>query len=167
MPLRARLTAIILSTAALGASAAVTPSVALAGHYRLPIADFISESETSALSKAGITTTLALLDAVTTAPKRAELARKTSLSRDRIDALAGQVDLLRVEGIGPGVVRLLVACDIRDTRQLGAAGAAALHARMVSTNATTKILGAIPPEALVASWVSKARALPQTVLGLR
>ncbi len=167
MSIRAWLTAITLSATAVSGVVPFGAPAALAGHYRLPIADFISETETAALSRAGITTTLALLDAVTTAPKRAELARKTTLARDRIDTLAGQVDLLRVDGIGPSVVRLLNACAMRDTRELGKADPKALHARMVTMNAASKILGAMPPEALVASWVAKARALPETVLGLR
>lgn len=155
------LCALILTTALL----AHAPT-AEAGHYRLPLEGLISQSETDLLKKAGVLTTLALLDQVKTPAQRKRLAAKTGLDQARVDALARHVDLLRIDGIGPTMVRLLDAAGVRHSRALGAESAAALLARMTSVNAGVKIANVLPPEGQVAAWVAAAKQLPAALDGL-
>jgi predicted flap endonuclease-1-like 5' DNA nuclease len=167
MTIRPLLLAALLALSAPLVTHRFVAPAAHASHYRLPIDNLISTAEADALAKGGVTTTLALLEAVTTQTKRASLAKKTGLPLARIDALAAQVDLIRIEGIGPGVVRLMQASGVAHSRALATADASALHAKLTAVNASAKILGVIPPEGLVAAWISKAKSLPQAVEGLR
>lgn len=142
------------------------PLVAQAGHYRLPIADFISGEESTQLLKAGVQTTLGLLERVGTPAQRQRLAEVSGLPAQRIEALAGQVDLLRIEGIGPSMVRLLLATGVRHAGALSTESTGALHARMVAANAAQRIAPVTPSERLVAAWVAAAGRLPRVIEGL-
>ena len=155
-----------LAASALAATLALAPLPAYAGHYRLPVANFISDGEAQALSKAGIKTTLALLDEVKTAAQRKRVAQLSGLAVARIDELARQVDLLRIDGIGPGVVRLLNAAGVAHTKALGGEDAAALLARMTAANAGAKYTNVLPQEAQLAAWVAAARQLSPAIEGL-
>jgi len=77
-----------------------------------------------------------------------------------------ETDLLRIEGIGPRMARLLTAAGVRDTRALGGEVAPALLARMTSANETGRFASVLPREGLVAAWVAAARRLPQVIEGL-
>lgn len=142
------------------------PIAAQASHYRLPVDNFISAEETAALEKAGVSTTLALLDQVSTPAKRQKLAKATGLSVARLTALAAQVDLLRIDGIGPSMVRLLNASGVMHAKQLAQSSSAALFAKVSSTNLAQKISMVTPREALIAEWIGAAKSLPQVVEGL-
>lgn len=137
-----------------------------AGHYRLPVANFIEADEAQALSKAGIRTTLSLLEEVKTAAQRKRVAQLTGLTTARVDELARQVDLLRIDGIGPGVVRLLNAAGVAHTKALAGEGAAALLARMTAVNAQARFTNVLPQEAQIAAWVAAAQRLSPALEGL-
>lgn len=150
----------------IAASISCATVVAQAGHYRLPIADFISREESEQLSKAGVQTTLGLLAEVATPAHRLRLATVSGLAPARIEALAGLVDLLRIDGLGPSMARLLTAAGVRHVRALSLESAGALHARMLVANATSRIAPVTPSEGLVAAWVAAAGRLPPAVHGL-
>lgn len=152
-----------LSALALAAALLVHAPTADAGHYRLPLEGLISQAETDLLHKAGVRTTLALLDQVKTPARRKRLAADTGLDLARVDTLARHVDLLRIDGIGPTMVRLLDAAGVRHSRALGAESAAALLARMTTVNAGVKIANVLPPEGQIAAWVAVAKRLPVAV----
>ncbi len=139
---------------------------AYAGHYRLPVTNFISQDETALLQKAGISTTLGLLDEVKTAAQRKRVAQVTGISVKRLEALAGQVDLLRIEGIGPTVVRLLLAAGVKHSRELGGQSAAALLERMKAANTTQQITSVMPREGQVAAWIAAAKRLGSVIEGV-
>jgi len=142
-------------------------TAASASHYRLPIDPMIPASEATLLAKAGVTTTLALLQEVATTDKRKALAKKSGLTQERVDALAHQVDLLRISGLGPSMVALLQASGVANSKALAAEDSAALHQKMTATNASAKISPVIPQLGLVATWIASAKALPQVVTGLK
>lgn len=160
--LAARLGVVVLALAALASSA---PS-SHASHYRLPLDPLITDQDTAALAKAGVTTTLALLQEVTTADKRKALAKRSGLAMDRIETLAKQVDLIRLDGVGPSMVRLLQAAGVRHSKGLAAESAASLLEKMTAANESNKITPVLPPEGLIAEWIAAARRLPQVVTGL-
>ncbi|MCC6620470.1 MAG: DUF4332 domain-containing protein [Deltaproteobacteria bacterium] len=146
---------------------ASSPLVAHAGHYRLPVDNLVTVDESNALSKAGIRTTLGLLDHVAPLDKRRALAAKSGLTFVRLSTLATQIDLLRVEGVGPSMVRLLQAAGIRHTRDLGAADAAGLREKMRVANGVHQISSVLPQEDVVRSWIESARGLPQILEGVQ
>jgi predicted flap endonuclease-1-like 5' DNA nuclease len=141
--------------------------VANASHYRLPIDPMIPATEATLLAKAGVTTTLALLQEVATADKRKALAKKSGLTQERVTDLAHQVDLLRIDGLGPSMVRLLQASGVANSRALAGEDPAALHQKMTAANASAQISPVIPQVGLVSAWIGAAKALPQVVTGLK
>ena len=149
----------------LGAAFAAAP-VAHAGHYRLPIEGLVDDNDTKALAKAGVTTTLALLQEVSTDAKRLKLAQRSGLTIGRVAALAAQVDLLRIDGLGPSMVRLLQGAGIRHSKDLAAAASAALRVKLEAVNGVQHIAGAIPMAEVLDSWIGQAKRLPRAVDGL-
>lgn len=152
--------------ACLLALAVLPPIHALASHYRLPIDALIGPEETAALRAEGVETTLALLARVSTVRGRAQLAAATSLTRERVDVLATQVDLLRVEGVGPSMVRVLQAAGVRHTGELAATDASALLARMEAANAREQIAPVLPREPSLHHWILQARRMPRLLEGI-
>lgn len=153
---------------ALATSACLVVSApAHASHYRLPVDNLITQAETDALKKAGIETTLALLDAIGSTAGREQVAMKSGLTFARLTTIAAQVDLLRVNGLGPSMVRLLQAGGIRHARDLAGAGTADLHARLVAANGVHRIAPVLPSEGILADWIAQAKALKSVVEGLQ
>ncbi len=145
---------------------ASTAPGAYAGHYRLPVANFINQEETTLLQKAGISTTLALLDEVKTHAQRKRVAQVTGISVKRLEALAGQVDLLRIDGIGPTVVRLMLAAGVKHARGLGAESADVLLGRMKAANTAQQITSVMPREGQLAAWIAAAKRLGSVIEGV-
>jgi len=140
--------------------------LAQASHYRLPLDSMIPDPETKQLAKAGVTTTLALLQEVGTPDKRKALANKSGIPLERIETLSHQVDLLRIDGVGPSMVRLLQASGIRNSKALAQQDAAGLLQKMTAANAAAQISPVLPREGLIADWIGSAKRLPQVVSGL-
>ncbi len=148
------------------ATAFATAPAAQAGHYRLPIEGLVDDADAKALAKAGVTTTLALLSEVSTGAKRQKLAQKSGLTIGRVTALAAQVDLLRIDGLGPSMVRLLQGAGIRHSKDLAAAASGALRVKLEAVNGVQHIAGAVPMAEVLDSWIGQAKRLPRAVDGL-
>lgn len=157
---RSTLRLLVMAVALFGATSAQ------AGHYRLPVDNFITQVETDQLAKAGINTTLGLLNEVKTAAQRKKVASVTGIALARVDELACQADLLRIDGIGPTMVRLLNASGVKHSKALGAEAAAALLERMKAVNLAQKIANVLPREGQVAAWVAAAGRLGPGIEGV-
>lgn len=153
--------------ATLVATASLLGGAALASHYRLGVSGLLSTSEIAALAKRDVRTTKALFESAAAIGDRRALARKSGLSFARLTELATQCDLLRIEGVGPSVVRLLQAAGIRHAADLRAAGPSALHQRLVATNNTHKLMEVVPDARNLAGWISQAKSLPKVLEGVR
>lgn len=158
--------ALLVSTAlvlALGAVATTTlvavEGPALASHYALVHADFVSAAERRALSRAGILDTEVLLGWLVTPAKRAWVARETGIALDRLEALATQCDLLRVPGFGPNMVGPLQKSGIRDSEDLAYADPQDLLDRLRVATRGTALGKRLPDISTVSTWVSEARRL--------
>ena len=147
-------------------AALATPLSAMASHYRLPVAHLIEADETALLKEHGIQTTLALLNRVAKTADRKKLAKESGLSLERIEALARQVDLLRIEGVGPSMVLVLQAAGVRDTRDLSRTNASALLTKMKAANERERITEVLPREPGLHAWILQARKLPVLLEGL-
>ncbi|MFO0750646.1 MAG: DUF4332 domain-containing protein [Myxococcota bacterium] len=141
--------------------------LAVASHYRLPVENLVNDAETSALGKAGVATTAALLDQVAQVQSRQKLAAKTGLTFVRLSTLASQVDLLRVSGLGPSMVLLLQAAGVKHTRDLKASSPADLREKMRVANDVQNLAPVIPQEDVIRDWIAQASQLPQVVEGLK
>ena len=151
-PVRAALACVVL-VAMLTAGASRD---ALASHYRLPADGLVSDDEHASLTRAKVHTTVDLLERAARVAAREALAKSSGLSLARLTTLACQVDLLRVKGLGPSMVRLLHAAGIRHTRDLKGLAAAAVLDRMRAANSVHEIAPVLPQEPVIADWISQA-----------
>ena len=135
-------------------------SSAFASHYRFDRVDMLTSSEQTALGRLGITDTRRLLSEVRTLSQRVRLARITGLGYERTTDLATQCDLLRIDGIGPSIMRVLQDAGIQDTRALARASATPLLAAMKLASQGTKMRWRLPAETTLNDWIHQATRLP-------
>lgn len=165
--MKSKLGSICLGLAVAGALSVGVSSMASASHYRLPVDGLVTVDETEALKKAGIATTLDLLDAIAPKAGRESVASKSGLTFARLTTLAAQVDLLRVNGLGPSMVRLLQAGGVRHARDLAKAAPAELRARLEAANGVHRIAPVLPSEGILEDWIRQASGLKPIVEGLQ
>lgn len=140
---------------------------ALASHYRLPASGIATKAETGSLAKQDIRTTQALLKATAKSEVRRTLGKVTGISFERLTELASLCDLLRVDGLGPSIARLMRLSDVADSGVLRRQSANSLLARMRAANATHGIMEVLPSELTLASWIKSAAGLPKLLEGKR
>jgi predicted flap endonuclease-1-like 5' DNA nuclease len=141
------------------ALAIVTP--AAASEYPLDQAKaIIPHPEATRLRKAGIRTTLDILTSGLSPDKRRQLAARSGLPPERIEALAALADLLRVRGIGPDVARLLTAAGVRTIADLQRCDPTAVAAAIKDLNRERKLSTNPPGAESISYWITQARLLP-------
>ena len=138
---------------------------ALASHYRLPAGGLATKEETRALATQKIATTKQLLMSGAKAKARRALAKSTGISAQRLLELVSMCDLLRVDGIGPSIARLLTVSDVADLSVLRRQGAGSLLGRIRTANAKHGIMEVLPSEQTLASWIKSAASLPRLLEG--
>ena len=146
---------------------ALVASSASASHYRLAGSGLFSKAEVAAFTKIGVTSTKALLERGLSTRARAELARKTSLSKARISTLVQQCDLLRISGVGPTIVRLFQDAGYPTTWKLSRANPGGLRQKMAASNARLKLVPEVPDVGLLARWLNAAKRLPRVLKGIK
>ena len=134
-----------------------------ASHYALDRVGFVTVAERRALGRAGVLDTSVLLDWTATAERRAWLAQTTSISATRLAALAARCDLLRVEGIGPTILDVLVKVGIGDSHDLARARAGALLEALKIAARGTSMQQRLPAEETLTAWILEARLLRPVV----
>jgi hypothetical protein len=139
---------------------------ALASHYRLIHAAFVTDVEREALERAGIAHTKALLEWTATPTGRARLNAATGLPLERLEVLATQVDLLRVPGFGPTMVVPLQDAGIRTSADLARADSAALLKQLAVVTRGTELHHRLPADDTVRTWIAAARRLRPVLKGL-
>jgi len=144
---------------------AAAPNAARASHYRLPADGLISDDESSTLGKAGVRTTAELLEATARVARRESLSKATGLSLARLTTLACQVDLLRIRGLGPSMVRLLQAAGVRHTRDLKGLSPTEVYERLRAANSIHHIAPVVPQEAVLEDWIAQAGRLEWVLEG--
>jgi hypothetical protein len=161
MPDLRRRHALLLATF-VSTSLAVAGGRAEASHYSFAnIADpsFLTRDEQRVLGRAGILDTATLLKWTASAPRRRWLAEHTTLAPARIELLATQCDLLRIEGIGPSVLVVLQKAGIRDSRALARADAAELLTHLRVAARGSAMAQKLPQTDTLATWIRAAHRL--------
>ncbi len=113
------------------------------------------------LSKAGVSTTDALLKAGATPKGRKELAEKTGIGEAVILEWANHVDLYRIKGVGSEYSDLLEAAGVDTIPELAQRKAANLFQKIVAVNAEKKLVRKLPVEKQIANWIEQAKKLPR------
>lgn len=136
---------------------AATP--AFASHYDLGSIDLVSPEQVQVLATLDIATTEDLWKATRTARQVVRLARALKIPRQVVREWGEFCDLLRIEGVGPKVVRVLRLAGIRHLRDLSRQDPERLTPRIADINREHEILGKLPDVATVRHWVEAAAAL--------
>ena len=139
----------------------------MASHYRLPAGGLATKDETRALASQKISTTKQLLKSGAKAKARRALAKSTGISAQRLLELVSMCDLLRVDGVGPSIARLLTVSGVTDLSVLRRQGAGSLLGRMRTANAKHGIMEVLPSEQTLAAWIKGASSLPRLLEGKR
>ncbi len=132
---------------------------ALASHYPLDAATFISDVEKTALRSQGIEDTAGLLEATDTAKERAALADLSGIKKKRLREIQEICDLLQVRGIGPKMAGVLRLAGVYDTRALAGENATALAGKMKKANDVHKISEILPEPSVLEGWIEQAATL--------
>lgn len=145
---------------ALVAAALALGGPAFASHYFLADIDLVTGDARTRLEADGIKSTDQLLDRVARKADRAALAKKTGVDAAVLDAVARQVDMLRVRGIGPKMVRLLEAAGVHTVAELRTQAADPLFARVVQVNDERHLSEIVPDASILLGWIDQAKTLP-------
>lgn len=148
-----------LSLVALALTLGAT-SAASASHYFLSDIDLVAAEARTKLGGEGIQSTDQLLDRIAKRVDRQALAKKTGLEVSMLEGAARNVDMLRVRGIGPKMVRLLDAVGVRTIAELQAQSPMDLFTRVVRVNDERHLSEVVPDADILAGWISQAKSLP-------
>ncbi len=137
-------------------------SSAFASHYDLGSIDLVRPDQVEALARLDIATTEDLWAATRTPRQVARLARALKVPRKVVRDWGDFCDLLRIEGVGPKVVRVLRLAGIRRLRDLSRQDPERLTARIAEVNREHEILGKLPDTETVRHWVEAAAGLSRS-----
>lgn len=130
---------------------------AFAGHYSLEDVPQLMDAKVLAkLQAQGITTTLQLLDATSKKKGRAALVKKTGQPAKIVTWWANFTDLLRVDGVGPTMARLIQAAGVANIAALRGESAAGLLAKVTAANAKYRVTELLPSEGHLENWIAQA-----------
>ena len=115
------------------------------------------------LTKAGVSTTGALLKAGSTPKGRKELCEVTGIDDGLILQWVNHVDLYRIKGVGSEYSDLLEAAGVDTIPELAQRNAANLTLKMAEVNRAKKLVRKLPVESQIANWIEQAKKLPRVI----
>ena len=133
---------------------------ASASHYELRDIDLVDQATCDKLGKDGIQSTEVLLSRVAKKADRKVLAQRAGVDLTVLDVLARQVDMLRVRGIGPKMVRVFAAVGVDTIAELRQQAPEDLYVRVVRMNDEKHLSEIVPDAGVLAGWIEQARAMP-------
>ncbi|MEZ4519150.1 MAG: DUF4332 domain-containing protein [Chloroflexota bacterium] len=102
-----------------------------------------------------------------TAAGRAELVKATGMDRAAVDAIAYDLDLSRVRGVGRKSLALLKAAGIESVGDLAEYDPDELAGLLVTVNEQEHIVENMPSRDTIAGWVEQARDLPPYLVAVK
>jgi len=137
---------------------------AWAGQYALAdVPELMDDAVRAKCEAAGIQTTEQLLDRTKTKAGRAELMKATGQAADIVQWWANFCDLLRVNGIGPKMAKLIQLAGIANIAGLKAETAPGLLAKVTAANTKYRVTELLPQEHHLSDWIGQAQKLPVVV----
>ncbi len=128
-----------------------------------PLSEIMERDMADKLAAQQVSTTTQLLEQGAGAKQRAALAKKAAVPLPQLTSWVKMCDLLRIQGVGPEMVRLLDTVKISTTRQLKSQKAAKLHPRLLKANDKAKVTENPPDIQQVQAWIQQAQKLPQVL----
>lgn len=153
---RALVTSVSLAALA-GALLVVDAAPADASHYRFEQIELVTAEEREALAHVGVRDTRALLARAYNHVGRLRLVQATGMSYARIEALATQCDLLRIEGVGPSIMVVIQQAGVQDSRALAREQPEPLLDRLRVAARGTAMQSRMPDPDTLATWIRQAQ----------
>lgn len=129
---------------------------AFAGHYGVESVGLFDDQTVQKLVGQGLDDTSRLWAATTTPAKRRDLARKLSVSAVTVNDWHQFCDLLRVDGVGPKIARLMTHAGVRDLKSLARQNPSTLVSKLKAVRSRVPELGKFPDEGNLQDWVAQA-----------
>jgi predicted flap endonuclease-1-like 5' DNA nuclease len=139
----------------------LVPATASASHYVLSSIDLVDEATVGRMAALGIETTEDLWRAAAPGRKANTLARRLKVGAAQVRQWRAFCDLLRLDGVGPKVARVLTAAGLSDLKAVSRQDPEALMDRIRTVNMQVEILGKTPDTDTVRAWVEQARRAVQ------
>jgi predicted flap endonuclease-1-like 5' DNA nuclease len=127
----------------------------------------LTVADAAELHVAGVKDVEDLQEKAATAAGRKELAEAADLSRDEVDAIAYQLDLGRVRGVGRKSLALLNAAGIESVGDLAEYDADELAGLLTTVNEEEHIVEHMPSMDTLAFWIDQARELPPYLVAIK
>lgn len=139
----------------------LVPAAASASHYDLSSIGLVDESMVDRMASLGIATTEDLWRAAAPGRQATNLARRLKVGAAQIREWRAFCDLLRLDGVGPKVARVLTAAGVKDLEAVSRQEPEALTVRIGEVNQQVEILGKTPDIDTVRAWVEQAQRAVQ------
>lgn len=139
----------------------LVPAAASASHYVLSSIDLVDEATAGRMATLGIETTEDLWRAAAPGRKARTLARQLKVGAAQVREWRAFCDLLRLDGVGPKVARVLTAAGLTDLKAVSRQDPEALMDRIRVVNQQVEILGKTPDTDTVRAWVVQAKGAVQ------
>lgn len=123
----------------------------------------IGKTYAKTLSKAGISSTGALLKKGASAKGRKEIAGATGISSKLILEWVNHVDLYRVKGVGSEYSDLLEEAGVDTVKELAQRNPDNLYQALMAANEKKKLVRRLPTMKAVKDWVKQAKKMPGVV----
>ena len=130
---------------------------------KLEMVEGIGSKYADTLRQAGIGSTKSLLNKGATPTGRKQIARDTGLSAKLILEWVNHVDLFRIKGVGEEYADLLEEAGVDTVVELAQRSPDNLHAAILETNQSKKLVRRPPSKNMVHDWVKMAKKLPRKI----
>ncbi len=137
----------------------LVPASSLASHYDIASSGIVDEQVAGRFATNGIKSTRELWARTATKTDRARLAKKVRVSAAELARLHDLCDLLRLDGVGPKVARVMTAAGVRNLAELVRQDPAALATRIAQVHDRVPELGKLPDAANIRSWIDQAAGI--------
>ena len=115
------------------------------------------------LKASGCGSTDALLRLCGSAKGRKEMAKSYGISEKLLLEWVNRADLMRLRGVGEEYSDLLESAGVDSTKELATRNVPNLMKALAEANNKRNLVRRLPPESMVAKWVSEAKTLPKVV----
>lgn len=137
----------------------IFPLAAAAGHYGIEATRLMDESLSAKVAAAGIVDTKQLWESTRTQSAQKKLARRLGVDVREVARWHNFCDLLRLDGVGPKIARLMTAAGIENLAGLAVQEPGKLLPRLKASRAAVPELGKFPDETNLGYWIHQADEL--------
>jgi DNA polymerase/3'-5' exonuclease PolX len=123
------------------------------------VPDVIPVAHHKAIIKAGPQHTGELYARIATRKSRRAFARSSGLDYKLLGEWASFIDLMRVKGIGPKMVRLFNAAGVANLKQFRKAQAKSLYKQIRLANRGGRYSQVVPGADVLSAWIAQSRGM--------